>query len=303
MEKDKKKNTKKLPSTIAYTFILTLLCSVFAVFCVYNTKTLVVKENAFLFSILAWTLFVVLCFFTIWSAYRGKEILYKSLTTVLVGALFCFVLVLFLQKIGFFEIVKDKQALGEYLQKSGGWMPAVYIALQYLQVVILPIPSVVSTAVGVALFGPLATILYSFIGILLGSFTAFFIGRKLGNKAVAWLIGKELLDKWQKKLKGKDNLVLTLMFFLPMFPDDVLCFIAGLSSMSIKYFIVMISLSRLFAITTTCYSIQLIPFNTWWGLLTWGVLFVAIALVFWVTYKNMDNIQNKFSAWFPKRKK
>ena len=172
-------------------------------------------------------------------------------------------------------------------------MPILYIVLQYLQVVILPIPSIVSTVAGVALFGPFKTAVYSLIGIVLGSVTAFFVGRKLGNRAVSWIIGKETLLKWQKKLKGKDSLFLTVMFLLPVFPDDVLCFVAGLSSMKVKYFLLMISISRILAVFATCYSFQLIPFNTWWGLTLWGVFIVGIVAAFVVIYKNMDRLQAK----------
>ena len=166
-------------------------------------------------------------------------------------------------------------------------MPTLWV----MQVVVLPIPSVVSTAAGVALFGPFYTTLYSLIGILLGSLTAFIIGRKLGHKAVVWMVGEESLQKWQKKLKGKDNFILTLMFLLPLFPDDILCFIAGLSSMSFLYFIVMVFVCRVLAVSATCYSVDLIPFNTWWGLCVWGVLFVAVVTAFIVIYKNLDKIQ------------
>ena len=104
-----------------------------------------------------------------------------------------------------------------------------------------------------------------------------------------------IIQKWQKKLKGKDNFFLTVMFLLPMFPDDVLCFIAGLSSMSVRYFAIMIILSRLFAIGTTCYSIRLIPFNTWWGACIWGLIIAIIIGAFIVAYKYMDVIQKKIS--------
>ena len=180
-------------------------------------------------------------------------------------------------------------------------MPILYIVLQYLQVILLPIPTVVSTVAGLALFGPFKTIIFSLIGIILGSITAFFIGRKLGYKAVAWIVGKETLDKWQKKLKGKDNLILTIMFMLPLFPDDVLCFIAGLSSMSNRYFVIMIILARAVGITGTCYSFDFIPFNTWWGLLIWGVFLSAIVIAFILVYRNMDKIQ-KFLKRFHGKK-
>ena len=177
-------------------------------------------------------------------------------------------------------------------------MPITYILLQFLQVVILPIPGIVSTAAGVAIFGPLLTSIYSVTGILLGSFLAFYIGRKWGNKTVAWIIGEETLEKWQKKLKGKDNLFLTMMFLLPLFPDDILCFIAGLSTMSNRYFSIMIICTRVISIFATCYSVDLIPINTWWGITIWVVFFAVIIFAFIFIYKNMDKIQK----WLKSRK-
>ena len=176
-------------------------------------------------------------------------------------------------------------------------MPIAYIILQFLQVIILPIPGILSTAVGVALFGAFYTTVYSFIGIVLGSILAFYIGRKFGLKAVSWMVGEETLNKWQKKLKGKDNFILTLAFLLPLFPDDILCFLAGLSSMTNKYFLTMICISRLLAIAATCYSFNFIPFNTWWGLLIWGIIVAVIIVAFCLIYKNLHSIHQ----WATKR--
>jgi uncharacterized membrane protein YdjX (TVP38/TMEM64 family) len=195
------------------------------------------------------------------------------------------------QKTGFFEIVKNEQALQEYLEKKGVWMPVFYVALQYLQVVILPIPSIVSTLAGVAVFGVFKTIVYSLIGVVLGSWSAFYIGRKFGNKAVAWMIGMETLKKWQNRLKGKDNFLLTFMFLLPVFPDDVLCFMAGLSSMRTLYFIIMIMISRVLSVSATCYSMEILPLNTWWGFSVWCVIFALFIIAFAFAYKNLDKIQ------------
>lgn len=211
---------------------------------------------------------------------------------------FLFSIALYPAKTGFLEIFEDSERYKEYLEKAGVWMPVVYIILQYLQVIILPIPGFVSTVAGVALFGPLKAMLCSLVGVILGSLTAFVIGRKLGYKAVAWMVGKDDLDKWQKKIKGKDNFILTAMFILPLFPDDILCFVAGLSSMSWQYFVVMIVISRLIGIAGTCYSVNFIPFNTWWGILIWGILIAALVVAFVFLYKNMDAINNWFNKKF-----
>lgn len=211
--------------------------------------------------------------------------------------LFFLVLLFILQKTGFLEIFQSPDRYKEYLESAGGWMPLLYIVLQYLQVVVLPIPGFVSTVAGVALFGPTKAMLCSLVGIILGSLTAFIIGRKIGYKAVAWMVGKEDLDKWLKKVKGKDNFILTAMFMLPLFPDDMLCFVAGLSSMTWQYFVVMIVFARLIGIAGTCYSVNFIPFNTWWGILIWAVLIAALVAAFVFLYKNMDAI----NSWFNKK--
>lgn len=229
----------------------------------------------------------------VWLTITGKKVAQKASISAYVLLLIVLGVVLLLQRTSFFEIVNSPEKLQEYLEKTGAWTPIIYTLLQFLQVVILPIPSLVSTLVGVALFGAFWATIYSLIGILFGSVTAFFIGRKFGNKAVGWLVGEEMLVRWQKKLKGKDNLFLTFAFVLPFFPDDILCFIAGLSTMSARYFFIVVLLSRAIGITATCYSIDLIPFDTWWGIVIWVAFFVIVLIAFIFIYKNMDYLQAK----------
>lgn len=302
-EKNAEKRERKIPWFIILYFLLTAACVVFSVLCLHNTRLRFFKDNVTLFSVLAGVLLATLCGFSVWFSLAKKEVLAKTAISVFIFLIFCLVLIYILQVTGFFEIVEDEAAFQKYLEKSGGWMPVVYIVFQYLQVVLLPIPSVVSTLAGVAIFGPWWTLLYSFIGIWLGSATAFFIGRKLGYKAVAWMVGEETLNKWQNKLKGKDTLVLTLMFFLPIFPDDVFCFISGLSTMKTRYFLIMITLSRIVSISATCFSLQLIPLNTWWGLLLWGVLIAVFVTLFILIYKNLDKVHTWMTTKFKRKGK
>lgn len=299
MEKRRENGLKKsaLSCTLIF-FVLTIVCVVFSTLVFFNSAKPFFVRHATLISALTAAFFCLLCGFCVWLTLKGKEVLSKTLLSVYIFAAFCLILCYILQKTGFFTVIRDAESLQKYLENAGAWMPLLYILLQYLQVVVLPIPGIVSTVAGVALFGSFWAMIYSLIGIVLGSLTAFLIGRKLGNKAVSWMVGEETLKKWQKKLKGKDNLFLTLMFLLPLFPDDVLCFIAGLSTMSFGYFTGMIVVSRVLAISATCYSFDFIPFNTWWGLLIWGVLIAVIAVGFILVYKNLDRIQSVLSKRF-----
>ena len=235
-------------------------------------------------------LVLVLLLIGVVGALRGKEVLAKTCFLTQILLLLAAVVFYIIVKTGFIEVVRDEEEFRAFLERAGVWMSIVFIAVQFLQVVILPIPSTVTVVAGSALFGPLLGSVYSLIGIVLGSFTAFAVGRFAGYRVVAWLVGKETIDKWLNKIKGKDKIFLSAMFVLPVFPDDVLCFVAGLSSMSFGLFAVVIVLSRILAIFTTSYSVSLIPFDTWWGLLIWGVIAAAVVIVFFLLYKKSDAI-------------
>lgn len=193
-------------------------------------------------------------------------------------------------------------ALRDYISDFGATAVLIFILFQFLQVVVLPVPGSVSVGVGVALFGPLRSFLFSFIGILLGSFTAFFIGKVIGYKAVCWIVGKDDLDKWLKKMKGKDYLLLSVMFLLPLFPDDVLCFVAGLSSMTWLYFTIMIVVTRAISVATTSFSLDLIPFDTWWGITIWILIAAAVVSLFVAVCKYSDKIDAFLKSRFHRKK-
>lgn len=203
---------------------------------------------------------------------------------------------------GLLGTINSVEALREVISKAGSMAAVIYIIFSFLQVVLLPVPGSVAVAVGVAMFGPWKCAIYSFIGIVVGSFLAFGIGRWIGYKAVCWIVGKESLDKWLEKLKGKDYLILSIMFLLPMFPDDLLCFVAGLSSMTWPYFSVMIIITRAISVVSTAYSFELIPFTTWWGLLIWGVIAALVVLAFWLVLKYSDKIDSFIKTKFKLQK-
>lgn len=227
----------------------------------------------------------------------NKQALYRLITCALLFIDICAIVFFVICATGLITKINSIQGLRDYIAKFGNMAVFLFILFCFLQVVILPIPGSVAVAAGVALFGPLKCAIYSFIGIILGSVVAFAIGRWVGYKAVKWIVGEDTLKKWLAKLKGKDYLILSLMFLLPMFPDDVLCFIAGLSSMTWPYFLIMITITRAISVFTTAYSVGLIPFNTWWGILIWVIIAAAVVAAFWLickySYKIDAFIKNK----------
>lgn len=227
-----------------------------------------------------------------------KQVIYRLIACTLIFLDIFAVVFFIICATGIITKINSIQALRDYIAEFGNMAVFLYILFSFLQVVVLPVPGSVSVAAGVALFGPLKCAIYSFIGIVSGSIAAFAIGRWIGYKAVKWIVGKETLDKWLAKLKNKDYLILSIMFLLPMFPDDVLCFIAGLSSMTWPYFLIMIVVTRLISIFATAYSVGLIPFNTWWGITIWAVIAAAIGVAFWLICKYSDEIDEFIKTKF-----
>ena len=220
----------------------------------------------------------------------NKQALYRLITCALLFIDICAIVFFVICATGLITKINSIQALRDYIAKFGNMAVFLFILFCFLQVVILPIPGSVAVAAGLALFGPNKSAIYSFIGKIWGSVVAFAIGRWVGYKAVKWIVGEDTLKKWLAKLKGKDYLILSLMFLLPMFPDDVLCFIAGLSSMTWPYFLIMITITRAISVFTTAYSVGLIPFNTWWGILIWVIIAAAVVAAFWLICKYSDKI-------------
>ena len=272
-------------------FALAAGCIVFGILALQSLRVGALGKYTGWLSMLACVGVAALVSFIIVALCKRKTLLYRTAFSGLFVLLFFLVTLYFVLKTDFLTILQTPELYQSFLEKTGAWMPLLYIILQFLQVILLPLPSIVSTLAGIALFGAFWTSLYSFIGIFLGSIVAFVVGRKLGYKVVVWLLGEDALKKWLEKVKGKDALVLTMMFLLPLFPDDVLCFVAGLSTMPFVYFLWISAISRAIAIFATCFSVYFIPLNAWWGWLAWGLLLAVLSVFFFYAYKNIDRIQ------------
>lgn len=226
----------------------------------------------------------------------NKAFIYKILYITVI-LIFCVLLLLYLLKVfGFFDKIRSVDEFRKYIESFGNFAIAMFILLQFLQVVVLPIPAFITVGAGVLLFGPFRGAVYSCIGIIAGSLAAFFIGRVFGYKVASWLVGKEDLEKGLKTVKGKDRVVLTFMFLFPFFPDDLLCFVAGITTMSGWYFVVMIFITRVISVFVSSYSMNnsIIPFDTWWGILLWVLLFAITVFFTVLIYKKGEKIENFF---------
>jgi len=141
--------------------------------------------------------------------------------------------------------VTDRQCLHAFLTSLGPLAPLFFIVIQALQVVFAPIPGEATGFVGGALFGIPLGFLYSTLGLTLGSLLAFLLGRWLEIRVVARWVGQETMDRFEFLMEHQGALVAFFLFVVPGFPKDYLCFILGLSHMSLRLFFIISTVGRL----------------------------------------------------------
>lgn len=217
------------------------------------------------------------------------------LLIVAVVILLAFIIISEVGHLNDYENDEDKiNGLVNIINGTGAWGMVVYVLIQILQVIILPLPAVVCYVPGTIIWGaPMATLLAS-IGVLIGSVIAYFIGRMWGKKAVIWIAGKETTEKYAAYFGKRGKGIFVIMQILPFFPDDILCMVAGLTSMNFVYFLVVMCTVRPAIIATYCFlgSGDIIPFSGW-GIYVWVVIFVVCIVLAVLSFKYQD----KFESW------
>lgn len=299
-----RKTKSKILIDILSILLIVLIGSVGVIFSILYIETFtkgVVKQYSALITSFSVGIITILTIFSIVLLKSKHKIICKILIVSIILISITLLSLYCLKVSGFLDKVDSVDDFRNFISSYGSFAVLMFILIQFLQVVVLPIPSFITVGAGVLLFGALKGAIYSCIGIILGSIVAFYIGKLFGIKVAKWLVGEENLEKGFKIIKGKDKVILTFMFLFPFFPDDILCFVAGITTISPLFFIIMIFITRIISIFCSSFSINnsIIPYNTWWGITLWILFFALTILLSIFIYKKGDKIE----AIFKKRRK
>ena len=139
----------------------------------------------------------------------------------------------------------DKRFLKHTLRQWGILAPVIFVGLQALQVIIAPIPGEVTGILGGYLFGEWIGLLYSTIGLTLGSVAAFGAGRWLGARYVQKLVSPDIWQKMGFIVEAEGAILCFIIFLIPGLPKDMVCYLFGLSPMPFWVFAVVSTLGRI----------------------------------------------------------
>lgn len=148
------------------------------------------------------------------------------------------------------QLFTSQAALQAYITGFGITGALVFMLFQAVQVVLPILPGGLGCLGGVLLFGPWKGLAYNYIGICVGSIAAFFIAKNFGKPIMYSLFNAKTITKYEK-WTGSDSKFTKLFaaaIFLPVAPDDFLCYLAGTTQMGWKKFAAIILLGKPFSI-------------------------------------------------------
>ncbi len=240
----------------------------------------------------------IICLIIKRQAWARSLFVFNVLTFIIIGALAV------LHWCGLFDDLSDLNSIKDLILQTGGWAYVVFIVLKLLDVIVLPLPGFLIILAGIAIFGPWQTFFLTYTTAVVGSVICFYLGRIFGQKAVVWCIGKEATEKYLRQLGNKGNLLFLIMQVLPFFPDDILCIVAGLTSMRFSFFIFTMLIAKPLYIATVCFlgTGSIIPFSGW-GIPVWVTIFIVLGILFLLFCKYQTQIENWFAKITHRQKK
>jgi uncharacterized membrane protein YdjX (TVP38/TMEM64 family) len=144
-----------------------------------------------------------------------------------------------------YDTLHDRTQLKKVIRSFGPYSPLVYILIQVLQVIVAPIPGGAIEFLGGYLFGAKVGFFYSMIGLISGSWLAFSLARIFEKLAVEKFVSPQTIRKFDY-LIGHEGVILSfLLFLIPGFPKDALCYLLGLTPMHLGIFLIISTIGRI----------------------------------------------------------
>lgn len=156
-------------------------------------------------------------------------------------------------------VLQEQDKFINEMNKFGILAPIIFLLLQLVQVVFPIIPGGTSCLIGVLFFGPFYGFICNYIGIIIGSILAYNLSKRYGLKVIGLFFKEETIDKYLSYISNDRFLKIFLVgILLPGFPDDLLCYMAGISKIKWNIFVWSIILGKFFSVFMYSYLINLI---------------------------------------------
>jgi uncharacterized membrane protein YdjX (TVP38/TMEM64 family) len=179
----------------------------------------------------------------------------------------------------------NREAITTSMKHAGLWGPIVFIVLFVLQVFIAFIPGQGLMVACGYLYGFWGGFLLSWLSLVAGGEIAYVLARNYGRPFAERWIAPAVLERWNKTAAGQGIAFFAISLVMPLVPNDAMCYVAGLGTISRIRFSIANLLGRGLACIITSAAGAFGGNLSWQGWAILVALFVIIGIV-WQLVKN-----------------
>ena len=177
-----------------------------------------------------------------------------------------------------FRSLDDLNAFLDHYKTTGIF---IYLLLQMLQILIPIIPGQALQLAAGYLYHFFPGLGLSLLGIALGTMVSFGLARFLGHDAMVLIFGEEKMQEYVRTLNSKRAYkIIFLLYLMPGFPKDFICFAAGVSEVRFLPFLIVSLVGRTPALMLSIIIGNMTRAGSYHGALIVGIAAVLLFLLF-----------------------
>ena len=192
------------------------------------------------------------------------------------------------------QFVSEPEKFRQWVDSHGLLGPLAFLGMMVLQVFVAVIPGEpLEIGAGYA-FGAVEGTILCILGAAIGSTLVFLFVRRFGVRAVEVFISREKIHSLRfLQNTRRVHLFLLVAFLLPGTPKDVLCYVAGLTTLKLGPFILISSICRLPSIVTSTIGGSALGSGQWgMAAIVFAATLVISALGLWI-YKRILRLREE----------
>ncbi|MDR3641111.1 MAG: VTT domain-containing protein [Humidesulfovibrio sp.] len=198
------------------------------------------------------------------------------------------------------ELVREdfgtqRQALKAWFESWGAVSAWVFLGVQFLQVVVAPIPGQFVGLLGGFVFGFWRGLLLNVVGNAVGSLAAMLLTRVFGERVMRPFVPVHLQERFDATIHRGGLANFFMLFLLPGTPKDAICFMAGVTRLPIWKLMLASTLGRLPGLVVLTFAGAAADADLFTVKLVFGAA-LALALLVWLFDEEIKERLGKFSG-------
>lgn len=126
----------------------------------------------------------------------------------------------------------NRETVTTSMERAGIWGPGVLFILFVLQVFVAFIPGQALMVASGYLYGFWGGFLLSWLSLVAGGEAAYVLARRYGRPFAEKWISPGVLEHWNRAAAGQGIVFFAISLVMPLVPNDAMCYVAGLGSIS-----------------------------------------------------------------------